>query len=178
MENIDFQYLNNAVATDYIEDILERAKNGDIRAAKDALVSIGHYLHCNNVNPETNEVMPVPIFIRDYLSKAFYDMANGKSLYFALNLKRAGQVNEHYLATREIAYMVYQRVHEHGQTIFNATIDVAEFINLKSINNELTGQLMAFKDKQLGNYHIQDMYYKHKKELKKMYENATIKPFM
>ena len=29
--------------------------------------------------------MPVPIFIRDYLSKAFYDMANGKSPYIALS---------------------------------------------------------------------------------------------
>lgn len=176
MKNIDYKQLDNAVGTIYIEDLLKRAEGGDTISANDALMTIGHYLHSKNLNPENGEILPVPICIRDYLSKAFYAMANGESADKALHLKRSGRRNQNYSATLSVAYMVYQAVHENGKTVLNATIDVADEISKKSQNNELPGYMSSFNDKKVDSASVQDWYYKHLDELKFKHARFEIKP--
>ena len=176
MNNIDHKSLDYAVATDYLEDVLKRAENGDVMAARDVLYSIAHSLQTLNLNSDSGELLPVPVFICDYLSKAFYRMVAGESADKALNLKRAGRKNKNYYATRWAAYLVYQAVNENGMTVDEAVIKVAELINQKSAVGKLTWPLSNFGKQILVKESIQDWYYKHKEELEIMYENAKIKP--
>ena len=176
MENIDYQLLDSLVASDTLEDMLKRAKNGDVKAAKDALLSIAEYLYSNIIKTDNGDLLPVPIFIREYLSKAFYNMAEGMSPETALNLKRAGRKKQNHLETRAVAYLVYQAVHVHGQKIEDAIVNVEKFIKEKNDLGALIGYLKAYESKHLGSQSIVDWYYRHKEELGKMSKDATIQP--
>lgn len=168
MSDRKFDKLDQAVTTEYLEDILARAEAGDVLAARDALMSIGHYLSSKNLHPVTGESLPVPEFLRDYLSKAFYRMTNGTNADEALFLKRPGRPNHRHLETRNAAYLVYQGVHEHGLTVLQAAMDAADFINDKSAKQELNGLWSGFQGKTVSSESLQDWYYKHLEELKGM----------
>jgi hypothetical protein len=160
--------LDQAVTTEYLEDILARAEAGDVMAARDALMSIGHYLSSKNLHSVTGESLPVPEFLRDYLSRAFYRMTNGMNADKALNLKRSGRPNHGHMETRIAAYLVYQGVHEHGLTVLEAAMEAAEFINEKSAKQQLNGLWSGFQGKKVEPESLQDWYYKHLEELKGM----------
>lgn len=174
MKEIGFRRLDKAVASDYMEDILLRAENGDVHAAKDALMTIAGCLSSQNLNPTTGESLPVPPILRDYLSKAFYRMCGGTPPAIALNLSRPGRKNRRHLEKKLAAYLVYQGVHEKGQTILQAVWDAAAHINKKSEKNELTGNWSGFNGKKLEPENLQDWYYEFKNDLESIY--ATYLP--
>ncbi len=175
MTKIDPHRLDEAVTTEYLEEILVRADAGDVVAARDALMTIGHYLSSHNLDFTTGEPLPVPLFLRDYLSRAFYRMVNGMDADSALNLKRPGRKNRSYLEKRLAAYLVYQGVAEQSKTVMVATMDAADFINELSKKNELTGKWRGFQGKRVKPETLQDWYYKYYDELKAMYEDSTTK---
>lgn len=175
MEKINYQKLDELLFTETLQDLLNRAETGDVTAARDALHSIGHYLSSRNVDQVTGESLPVQPFLRDYLSKAFYDMGNGVDPQKALHLKKPGRKNRRQSEKRLAAYLVYQGVYEGGLQVLEAAMAAAEQINEKSRKDELRGQWRGFKGETVEFETLQDWYYQYKDKLMHFYEISTIK---
>jgi len=125
---------------DDLSKILERAEGGDKLAARDALQSLAFLLSTANRHPSTGNPLPVPGYVRDYLSRAFYRMAyqaamgeNKIDAEKALNLKGGPSAWGHY-EKRLAADLVHRFVIE-GLPIADtkdgndATTKAAEIIN-------------------------------------------------
>lgn len=122
--------LDEWVLTDTLFDMLRRAEKGDIAAARDALRSIAHCLSTQNVNPATGETLPVQGFVRDYLSRALYRMANGEDAQKAFNLQvRTGKPKTSYLVKRLVAFLVHRAINEGGMKKMEACLNAANHIN-------------------------------------------------
>lgn len=82
------------LATKNLSAILARAEGGDVLAAKEVLDTIAFLLSPANVSPSTGEPLPVPLFVREYLSRAFYRIAAAvdpaKAAAGALHLAKRG----------------------------------------------------------------------------------------
>lgn len=74
MTDVD-KAVGQALLSENLCDILSRAEAGDKLAARDALQSLAFLLSTSNKHPTTKAPLPVPDFVRDYLSRAFYSMA-------------------------------------------------------------------------------------------------------
>lgn len=128
------------VITDNLSDILARAEASDIEAARDALASIAHCLSTQNINPQTGEPLPVPAYVRDYLSRAFYAMANGEDAEKALHLQTTtGKPNVPYSVKKLMAYLVHQAMNDGGMGKLAACDHTANAINEMGKRGELSG---------------------------------------
>jgi hypothetical protein len=175
MSTTDYLTLDRAIVTGTLEYVLSRAEAGDVQAAHDTLLSISHYLSVDNVDPKTNEPYPVPLFLREYLSNAFRRIAKDNDANKALNLKRRGRKNRNYIQTMLGAYLVYQGVHGHAQTVMDAVHNAADFINDESTNDKFTGVWSCLKREKIEPENLQDWYYKHLDVLKDLHEKFTLR---
>ncbi|HEF4730664.1 hypothetical protein SB379_24530 [Burkholderia multivorans] len=88
MSSIDYGKLFRFLFEVPLWEELNRAERGDEEAARNVLGAIAFLTSTKNVHPNTGEVLPVPGFVRDYLSRAFGRMAAGVSPDKALHLNQ------------------------------------------------------------------------------------------
>lgn len=88
MSSIDYEKLFRFLFEVPLWEELNRAERGDEEAARNVLGAIAFLTSTKNVHPNTGEVLPVPGFVRDYLSRAFGRMAAGVSPDKALHLNQ------------------------------------------------------------------------------------------
>lgn len=86
MSSIDYEKLFRFLFEVPLWEELNRAERGDEEAARNVLGAIAFLTSTKNVHPNTGEVLPVPSFVRDYLSRALGRMAAGVSPDRALHL--------------------------------------------------------------------------------------------
>lgn len=155
------------VGSDNLEEMIKRAEDGDVHAANAILASIAHYLH-----PLNN--MEVPLIVRDYLSKAFYKMANGAKSQDALNLSRSGRPNYSHKLKVTVAYLVYQLVNEQKHTVLEASALAAEIIN----NKLSDGRFYELNNNPISEDTTRNWYIELKNYIQKRYELAknTLNP--
>lgn len=136
----NYNKLDEWVLTDTLFDMLRRAEKGDIDAARDALWGIARCLSTQNINPATGESLPVQDFVRDYVSRALYRMANGEDAPKAFNLQvRTGKPKTSYLVKKLVASLVHQAINEGGMKKMEAYLDVANHINKMNRDGTLMG---------------------------------------
>lgn len=176
MPKIDYKKLDELLLTENLGDILRHAEEGDVASARYALFSLAHCLSTKNINPQTGETLPVPLVVRDYLSRALYRLvgATPVSADVALNLTpRTGKPKRPYYCMLLAGYLVKQGITEHGLTVEQASAEAVKFINTQTKNKTLTGpwEMLAgyYEDRSFIAW-----YYKVKDDLERLYAAATI----
>lgn len=164
--------LASALLTDSLYDILARAESGDVLAAREALAHIAFLLSTSNTHPATGEPLPIHNFVRDYLAKSFYRMAQGDDANQSLNLKKAGKQIWNQSEKRLAADIVFQFV-SHGRTLLESVMDAAEIINEHARSNPCPQAWLAFRGKEVSHEILQTWYYELKDELTEIHLRAV-----
>ena len=153
-----------ALLTKNLSDILARAEDGDVLAAHDALADLAFCLSTSRKNPWTDEILPVPDCVREYLSRSLQRMAKGENASKAMNLKKAGPKKWGYFERRLAADVVFRLV-EGGATVLEAVMAAAEFIEIYANESSASSAWFAFKGRSIESETLQTWYYKFKDEL-------------
>jgi len=126
----DRDKIDAELLTESLRDILSRAEQGDVLAAKNALLSLSQCLS-NYIPAFMDAPLPVPDYVREYLSRCLYRMAMGEDAGVAMNLtrKKGGRPNKvGHFEKRLAADLIYQLI-EQGLSVDSACEDAANFIN-------------------------------------------------
>lgn len=134
--SLDYEDLYRFLFEAPLWESLERAEEGDDEAGRDALGALSFLLSTQNTHPVTGEALPVPAYVRDYLSKALGRMAAGVDPKKALHLVngRKGRSSDTYsrkiLAASIVEYIRQRDKDADGNLgpVDKACADAAEII--------------------------------------------------
>lgn len=123
-----------------LSEILKRAEGGDVLAAKDALLHLSYALSIDYIPSFMDSALPVPDYVRKYLSKCLYRMAMGEDANRAMNIKKAGPKKWAHHEKLVAADCIYQLVWQ-DCPILDAALNIADYINdeiIKEMENNKT----------------------------------------
>jgi hypothetical protein len=151
--------IENAVVTDSLDNLISRAKDGELSASRTLLMSMSHYLH-----PKNEE--PVPLIIRKYLSDGFLRILGGESADVVFNLKKNGRNKTPHKLKLRVSYFVYQGIHEHSLTVEEAVAETTELIN----ERPMAWIKAHLKGEELQEERVRKWYYETLEELNLIYQ--------
>ena len=161
----DYDAVSRLLLTESLSDMLERAKEKDVLAAREALTHIAFML-C----PSNKEA--IPDYVREYLANCLREIANGSDANDALNLKKRGKSKWTHFDKRLAANVMFELV-ENGSSVEDAKYDAAYKINeiVRSIDDPASAW-SNFKNIELSPEALQSWYYETKDELSDLHNKA------
>ena len=152
-------------------DELNRAKNGDKIAAREALKQIAFLLSASNAHSVTGKRWPVPDSVRDYLAEALTSMLEGKTGDQAFHFKKAGRKAWAHFDKRLAADQVFQLVAQ-GVPVDKATHAAADYVSQLVKKNPCPIAWESFKGRSISGETLHDWYYELKDELEEIHRQS------
>ena len=125
----------NPIDWDSLESILKRcADNPNELLSEATLLDIAMVLSNENKHPRTNEPLPVPPWLRDFLSNAFLDLARGKDPSIVLRRKLRGSAKKWSVDDKVMACALVNQLVAQGMEVKSACCDVARETGFSGIS--------------------------------------------
>jgi hypothetical protein len=157
--------------TEKLSDMMTRAEAGDLLAAREvveilaAVVSpTDTYRDPHSDDPNARVPVPIPDFVRAYLSCALEKIASGVDARDAFHLRKKGGPRQ-FWAHRDkvLAVDIMQQLVEQGLVVDEAAREAAAQINdfaKRSVNGRLASPWKKFSERPIENHTLLKWYYK------------------
>ncbi|MHB9017177.1 MAG: hypothetical protein ACYC3O_03290 [Burkholderiales bacterium] len=145
------------ILTTIFKDELERAKNGDKLAARDALFILSSLLSKRNCD-SAGKRHPIPEYVLDYISDALESMARGQSGDRAFHLKKPGNQAWGQFEKRLAVHIVSQLV-EQGISVLDACGIASDEIQTHITQKPCPPAWRGFKGRAVSSETLQAWYY-------------------
>jgi len=162
VSKVDYEKLNAFLFEESLPTILKRAEGGDLHAASQALPALAALLSTSHVHPTSREVLPVPSYAREYLSKALWRMVGGADPSEAFHLKKKHKPKDPYLRKLLAGYLVEQGRVDHGMSVEKAidfAVDAIHEILKQQREGTFWGPWSIFKGKNHYDAGVVKKYY-------------------